>query len=529
MKAPSKMRNRLKIAGVAALSATLMTACLPANDGEGSATAGATGAGATQDDQRLVLAQPADLVSLDPHDQAATPAERVLANVFSRLFALDQEMTPIPDVATDYEQVDDLTWRIMLRDDVTFHDGTSLDAHDVAFSINRSANEETLEEYIHFNGIEEVIAIDDYVVEVKTKEPMPTLLRLLAKSGGDIIPADLVEEIGIDDFIKDPVGSGPYKIVEWKRDDRIALEAFEDYFGDEPTWREVEFRTIPEASTRVGELLAGGVDIITDIPPADWNRLESEDGVEAVFGDTTRVMMLVLRSGDDWVTSDKRVREAIDLAIDNEAITEGLFGGAATPVRSRVPLGVFGSNPELEDTYLYDPDRARELVEEVGSGEPIKLHLTASKDRYPLDSEVAEMVVSMLEEVGFDVQVEVLEGATYSEAWADKSQKEMMMIGLADGLMDAKYSMGHYRAGDPLNEGRADYVNEEVTEMILKADQSMDQAEREKLYQEALAIIAEERPHVFLHQLPAAYGVSESILFDPRLDDRTIFNDIKRR
>jgi peptide/nickel transport system substrate-binding protein len=124
------------------------------------------------------------------------------------------------------------------------------------------------------------------------------------------------------------------------------------------------------------------------------------------------------------------------------------------------------------------------------------------------------------------VDVEVLEGATFSEEWANKTQKEAVLIGLGDGLLDAAYSLGHYETGAPLNEGRTDYVNPEVNDRILEANSSMDQDLRERLYNEALAIVAEDRPHVFLYQQPAAYGVSDRVSFTPRLDDRMYFDDI---
>lgn len=441
----SKNSKSLISMSVAAVSVLALAACLPESSEGGGETSGGADGGGGEEPQRLVLAQSADFRTLDPHDNAATAAERIMANMYSRLFVLDENMEPVPDLVTDYEQVDDLTWQFEIRDDATFHDGSPLDAEDVVFSLTRSSTEETLEEYGFFRVISDIVAVDEYTVEITTEEPNPTLLRLLAKSGGDILPSELIDEVGIDEFIREPIGSGPYQLVSYQQDSSSVLESYDDYYGETPVWDEVEFRVIPESSTRVSELVTGGVDIITDIPPVDWDRLDGEgENAEVIFGDTTRVMMLVLRNNEPWVTSDPRVREAMDLAIDNEALTEQLFYGEATPVRSRVPEGVFGSNPDLNDTFVYDPERAAELVEEAGGGDPIEIHLTSSRGNYPLDADVAEMVVSMLEEVGFDVTVEILEGTTFSQTWANKEQQEAQMIGLADGFLDAAYAMDHY-------------------------------------------------------------------------------------
>lgn len=517
-----RIRRHLALSSLA-IAALALTSCSLGGDLE-EVNDGGSGDGV----KRLVLAQSSDFKSLDPQNLVETPGERVMRNVYSRLFIIDDEMQPQPDLVTDYEQKDDLTWVFNLRDDVTFQNGDPLTAADVAFSLNRPSDDEGLLEYLYWNGIEEVTAVSDHTVEIKTREPMPTLIRLLAKSGGDIMPAAVIEEIGMEEFIKAPIGSGPYQIREWTPDDRIILDAYDDYFGGEPVWDEVEFRVIPEASTRIGELLTGGVDVITDIPPVDWDRLETEDSAEVVFGDTTRTMLMLLRNKEGWITADHRVREAIDLAIDNEEITEGLFKGAAKPIRSRVPVGIFGANPDLQDTFVYDLDRAKELVKEVEAetGAPIELNITAPNNRYPLDSDATQMIAQMLEEAGFTVKLEVLEGAAMSDAFGNNTFGEGMIIGLADALLDAKYSVGHYLAGDPANVGRADYDNPKVNELLHEANTSMDQDLREKNYQEALKIIAEDRAHVFLYQLPAAYGVSTRVDFEPRLDDRTYFNDI---
>lgn len=515
--------RRLAAVSSLAVAALALTSCALGSDLENADNGGNGG-----ETKRLVLAQSSDFKSLDPQNVLETPAERVMRNVYSRLFIIDDEMNPQPDLVTEYDQTDELTWTFDIRDDVTFQNGDSLTAEDVAFSLNRPSDDDALLEYLYWNGIEDVVAVDDYTVEITTTEPMPTLIRLLAKSGGDIMPAGLIEEIGMEEFLKAPIGSGPYQIRKWTPDDRIILDSYDDYFGGEPVWDEVEFRVIPEASTRIGELLTGGVDIITDIPPVDWDRLETEDSADVVFGDTTRTMLMLLRNKEGWITADHRVREAIDLAINNEEITEGLFKGAAKPIRSRVPVGIFGANPDLQDTFVYDLDRAKELVAEVEAetGEPIELDITAPNNRYPLDSDATQMIAQMLEEAGITVNLEMLEGAAMSDAFGNNTFGEGMIIGLADALLDAKYSVGHYLGGDPANVGRADYDNPKVNELLHEANTSMDQDLREKNYQEALKIIAEDRAHVFLYQLPAAYGVSTRVDFEPRLDDRTYFNDI---
>lgn len=472
----------------------------------------------------LVIAQSADLTTLDPQNSLSTNGERVFRNLFSRLFYRDANMEIQPELVASYEQVDEVTWRFTLKENVFFHNGDPLTAKDVKFSLERVMNDQTLKEYPYFTQLAEVRVIDDLQLEIVTDGPMPTLLRLLAKSGADILPQKYFSEVGLDGFLQKPIGSGPYKLVEWKRDDRVVMEAFEDYFGGTPRWKSVIVRAIPESSTRVGELLTGGVDLATDIPPNEWDRIDSEEGVSLVKGDTTRVMLLVVRTTEGFATADPRIREAIDLAINEKAIVDSVLRGTGVPVRSRVPVGVFGANPDLYDTYVYDLDKARQLIKEAGYENGLEITLTASRGRYPLDAEVAQLIASMLGEAGITVNLQILESSAFLDVYNGNANKELLMIGLADGLLDASYSLVHYTKDRA--SGQTDYYNEEVEQLFHLAARNLNVEERSQQYQKIQAIVAEERPHIFLFQQGTTYGVRDGIHFQPNLDESIYFSDI---
>lgn len=165
-----------------------------------------------------------------------------------------------------------MTLNIKLIEGITFHNGDPLTSEDVKFSIERVATDDTMVEYTFFKPIKEVEIIDDHNLNIITHEPLPTLLDLISKSASEILPKNYIEENGIDHFRKNPVGSGPYQYVEWVKDDRVVLEPYEDYFGGKETeWKQVIVRNIPEASTRVGELITGNAHIIDDVPPNEWD------------------------------------------------------------------------------------------------------------------------------------------------------------------------------------------------------------------------------------------------------------------
>lgn len=475
----------------------------------------------------LTIAQSADLTTMDPQNSLSTTGDRVFRNMFSRLFYRDNNMEIQPELVDTYESIDDVTWHFKLKEGVTFHNGDALTAEDVKFSLERVMTDDTLKEFPYFKQFLEVNAVDELTVEIKTDGPMPTILPLLAKSGSDILPKNYFEEVGVEEFQKNPIGSGPYKYVEWKHDDRVVLEAYDDYFGEAPKWEQVIVRAIPESSTRVGELLTGGVDIATDIPPNEWDRVNAEEGISLVNGDTTRVMLLMLRHTDGYVTADPKVREAIDLAINEQAIVDSVLKGTAVPVRSRVPEGVIGANPDLYDTYVYDVEKAKELLAEAGYEDGLELTFTAPKGRYPLDGEVAQLVASMLGEVGITVNLELLESSAFLDKYNSNSNEEMIMIALADGLLDASYSLVHYTKERAA--GQTDYYNEEVEELFNAANQNLNAEERIQQYQKIAEIVAKERPHIFLFQQGANYGVSDHMNFAPRLDEVINFDDITEK
>ncbi|NAO99947.1 ABC transporter substrate-binding protein, partial [Halomonas sp. MG34] len=248
---------------------------------------------------------------------------------------------------------------------------------------------------------------------------------------------------------------------------------------------------------------------------------------DLVNGETTRVSLLMVRTTEGYVTSDPKVREAIDLAIDQQAIVDSVLQGTGVPVRTRVPEGVFGTNPDLTNTRVYDVERAKELLAEAGHPDGIDITFTSSRGRYPLDSEVAQLIVSMLSEAGINAELKLLESSAFLDEYNSKSNEELIMIGLADGLLDASYSLVHYT--EERAAGQTDYKNEEVEELFNAAGQNLDEEERKEQYQLIQEIVAEERPHIFLYQNAVNYGVSENITFTPRLDEAIRFDDLTKK
>lgn len=500
----------------------LLAACNPDSSGE---DVEADSSESDTDDNELVIATGSDMVTFDIHDHNNTSTESIHVNLFNYLVKND-DGDFIGDLAVDWELVNDTTWTFTLRDDVEFHNGDPFTAEDVKFTLDRVVNDNTLLEHGNYNQIAEVNILDDYEIEIVTHNPEPTLLNRLSRLGSGMLPKNYIEENGWEHFLNEPVGTGPYKYSEWIKDDRVVLIPNENYFGDEPKWSQVTFRAVPEDSTRVSELLAGGVDIATNLPPDDWDRIESEDGIQLTQSPSQRVLLLVLRTADEYVTGDERVREAIDLAIDNQAIVDSLYSGSATPTRTRVTPGNTGANPDLYEESLYDPDRARELLEEAGYADGLEIEFDAPSGRYLKDKETAELIQAMLAEVGITANLSFNEWSSFSEKYSDRSFGEMFMIAYGNSMFDAALALDRLTQDE--NAGETDYINEEVEELLTLAEGNLDAEERVEQYQRAQQLIADDRPHIYLFQLDSVYGLKENINFEPRLDEMFYLDDISR-
>lgn len=465
----------------------------------------------------LTIANGTDIVTFDIHDHNTTSTEAVHVNMFNYLVTNEGEEGFQPDLAESWENVNDTTWSFKLKEGIKFHNGEDLTADDVKFTLERIAKDDTLLEHGNYNQIQEVKVVSDYEFEVITKNPEPALLNRLSRLGSSILPKDYIETEGWEVFLEQPVGTGPYKFKEWKKDDRLTLEANTEYFGDAPKWEELVFRSIPEDSTRVSELLTGGVDVAVNIPPTDVERINNTDGVSVVQTPTQRVMMFTLRTNADSVTGDPKVREAIDLAIDKQAIVDSLLGGAGTVTRTRVTPGNVGANPDLYEQTLYDPEKAKELLTEAGYPDGLELSLSAPNGRYLKDKETVELVTAMLAEVGITVNLELLEWSAFAQKYQERAFNEMFYIGYGNSMFDASLSLDRLTTEGA--KGESDYNNSEVNDLLLAAEQNMNAEEREQQYQKAQEIIAEERPQIYMFQLDAITGINDRIEYEPRLNE----------
>jgi peptide/nickel transport system substrate-binding protein len=340
-----------------------------------------------------------------------------------------------PMLAERWENPNPNTWRFYLRRGVKFHNGQPLTAEDVKFTIDVNLGNTGSTQNSYLGPTESVRVIDPYTVELVTKTPFPPLLTNISRI--HIVPRAHYEKVGADVFsTAQPIGTGPYRFVEWKRGQHIVLEANPDYWGGAATPKRLTFRFIPDPSTRAAELKAGGVDIITGPPVAQLKELASGD-TAIVTAPAVRVIAYPFNTLQKPL-SDVRVRRALNLAVDRESIVKTLLQGYGKPTGQPFIPGWLGYDPDIKP-FPYDPAGARKLLAEAGYPGGFDMTWNISTGVFLADKEIAEAASAMLGQAGVrvrlvpterakiqkDLQAATFDGVTAGQ-WGTTAESDVM-------------------------------------------------------------------------------------------------------
>jgi peptide/nickel transport system substrate-binding protein len=470
--------------------------------------------------QTLTIAQGIDVPGFDPHGHSNAAMEAVLINLYDYLVFKTPDGEFEPALATSWEVAGEEAWRFTLREGVVFHDGSPFTGHDVKFSLERLAGDEGLAEHVNYRQIREVEVVSDFEIVIHTNGPDPLLINRISRIGSAIMPRDYVESVGFDAFTLSPVGTGPFRFVEWVRDQQIVMEAFDDHWRGRPAFDRLVHRTIPEDSTRVAELMTGGVDIITNIPEQDQDRIGMTTAARVELAPSNFIMMVVFNVREGTETADPLVRQAIDYAIDRDLLVEGLMGGLGVPTAARINPGI--SAAPLERYFgvnNYDPERAVELLAEAGYGPgELTINVYGAQGRFALGGELTEIVGAMLEAVGINTVVDVREFSAYSaNVWNAGAFEHLVVTGLGNSFGDNWFAMRALLCGGQYDD-RVGWCNERFDELMYGAETEVDPEARAAMLWEATDIVAEERPWITLFQRQDLVGVGNRVDWTPRAD-----------
>lgn len=473
---------------------------------------------AAQDDRTLVIAQGIDIHGFDVQNHSTVGVEAVHVNLFDYLVFRNEAGEIEPALATEYEPISDTAWRFVLRQGVFFHNGDPFTAQDVKFTLDRVISDASLAQHAASAIISEIEIVNDHEVIIHTATPDPILLNRLSRTGSGILPASYIAEVGWEGFDAHPVGTGPYKFVEWRRDEFLRMEAFENHWRGVPHYTTLIHRTIPEASTRIAELLTGGVQVATNVPPQDVERIEAASGAEVYPWPTVRVMQLYVNTAEDRPTHDLRVRQAIDYAIDNQLLIDALMGGLGTPVRAAAVPGISGAPLKYYDTFNYDPERSVELLAAAGYGPgELTVQLDGPAGRYPQDTQTLELVSVMLEAVGINVEFSSLEWSAFqSRVWGVAGIRDAALIGLGNSMVDGWFALESTGRSFAQNHN---WQSDRLLEILDLSAEELDESRREELLEEGFDLVVEGLPQIFLFQLQNLAGISSEVDWQPRTDE----------
>lgn len=467
--------------------------------------------------------------SLDPYLHLSNVGTRVTYSLFDHLIERDfmSGDTPgagfglNPMLAESWERVDDLTLEFHLREDVSFHNGDHMTAEDVKFTFDRmlvDTPDELISAAAYVGTVSEVNVVDDYTVQFVTGEPDPILENRLCSWCSWILPKEYFEEVGDDEFALNPVGTGPYRFVSLSQDNELHFEAFEDYFMGAPAAAQLEFRVIPETAGRVAAIASGEVDIITNVSPDQVETLESSDGVSVSSIPLANCHVLVYNTFHPSI-DDKRIRQAMNLAIDRELLVETLWGGRAVMMRSH-QFEEYGDMFNGDRPYTpYDPDRARELLEEAGyDGEEI-IYFCQS-DYYTNEVVAGEAIVQMWIDVGINASQQVVESMNdvsfqemVSRTWSNSS-----FTADPDGAFWLRWGPDTWPRMGPANwdEDQSYWdATEEYDELGESMRQTLDQDERFEMFQQILDIWEDEAPGTVLYIPMENYAMRDDVDWQP--------------
>ena len=464
----------------------------------------------------LVVGLVAEPVALDPAQVTDLNSNRVGRRVVETLVAFADESTQIvPGLAESWTiSKDGLNYTFKLRKGIAFHDGTPFNAQAVKFSIERQINPEhpasKLGKYpfaaYFFGNVKAVEVMDDATVRFILKEARASFLAVLTAGAASIVSPTAAMKAGLD-YAVAPVGTGPFKFVQWDRGQRVVLEKNPAYWRFPVKVDRVIFRSVTEDQARLTELLTGAVDLIVSPPPDSVADLESSPKVTVRRQVGAHVWYLGFNNSKKPF-DDKRVRQALNYAVDKEAIVRDVLKGTGAVSKGPVLPGTWGDEGGIKP-FPYDPERAKKLLAEAGLASGFSTTLWVPESGSGMQSPVAmrTIIQSNLKAVGVNVTLQTMEWGTFLAKLRTKEQDMFALSWMAGSEAPAlvMYPLLHSSQWTPVGPNRAMYKNPRFDEVLTQAPLTTDQAKRAQLYKEAQRILIDDAPWVFVdHEIQIA-------------------------
>ncbi|MYN12444.1 ABC transporter substrate-binding protein [Pusillimonas sp. TS35] len=527
-----ELKHILRHTAMAALLAATLGAVVPS--------------AAAQQGKTFRWAYQGDMMSLDPMSLNETFTLGLQSWFYETLTAYDKDLKLVPRLATKWENPEPTKWIFHLREGVTFHDGSPFTADDVIFSWKRSLTEGS-DMKGYGAKASDIRKIDDHTVEVTTPQPNPILPRdwiflyIMSKSWAekhDTTEAANVKGGASNYAAMHENGTGPFTIVDRQPDVKTTLKRYDGYWDkDMPSnVTDIVFQPISQEATRVAALISGEMDLVMPVPVQDWPRLENEPNAAVLNEPEARAVFIGMDQHRDELLfssvkgknpfKDKRVREAVVLAVDTDVINKKIMRGAANPLGTVMADKINGYDESFGKPYKPDVAKAKKLLADAGYPDGFSVQLDCPNDRYVNDEKICQAVASMLARVG--IKIDLL-AQTKSKYFAKillqaGNNTSMYMLGWTPSSIDAanvlknlvacrdsKTASGQFNLGG--------YCNKEIDVLLARIEVETDQVKRNQMIKEAFTMLRNDYGYLPLHQQPMSWGVRKGIKVAQRADD----------
>ena len=441
--------------------------------------------------ENIVIASKADAKTLDPQRTIDTTSNKTIRLIFNGLLSLDKDLNVQPCLAESWEAVDDTNTIFHLKKGVKFHNGDIMTAEDVKFSLDRARSLPQCA--YNFTPIKEITVIDKNTIKITTDTPFGSLLNQLSITNSSIVNKKLVEA-SEDVFLTNPVGTGQFKFKSWDIGNKLTIERFDDYYGTISKLKEVVIKFITENNSRMIMLETGEADISLDMGVMDLKSIKNNNSLDYIEVEAPTSQFIGFDTKNELL-KDKRVRQAIAYAVDNNAITQAIYGDSATPGTSVVPPAMTDFNPNAKK-YDLNTAKAKELLAEAGYPNGFNIELWVSDDSARIDACV--IIQEQLRGIGINTEIKVFQWATYIKMIENENEVKpifYMSWNTANGDCDkTMYPLFHSSQIKGSMNVTA-FINKDLDETLDKARITMDPKIRKELYGKAQEILQEELPH----------------------------------
>ena len=482
-------------------------------------------------------ARAGDSITMDPHAQNEGPTHALAHQIYDSLLQRDMSGSIIPSLATAWSTLPGSpnVWRFKLREGVNFHNGAVFDSEDVIFSLNRAKSDGSdMKELL--SSVKEVRAVDSHTVDIETHGANPLLVNNLtnmfmmdkdwSEANNVMTPHDVAK--GETNFATmNTNGTGAFKLISRSVDEKTVLTANANYWGEgiyPNKVKEIIYTPIQSAATRVAALLSGEVDIIQDVPVQDLDRVSSTAGLSVATAAQNRVVFFGLNT-KEGPTSNLKVRQAMNIAINRDAIKKIVMREQSDPTGVIMPPFVNGWTTALNEYPAYDLNQAKKLMTEAGFADGFDITLNCPNDRYINDEAICQAAVGMMGRIGIRVALDAKPKAQHFPI-AKGGDSDFYMLGWGVPTFDSHYIFNflvHTKTSDRGSWNPTGYSNEKVDAMIISLESETNLAKRDKTIGKIWSAVQKAQIYLPIHNQVLNWGMKSNISFDVQPEDQPHF------